>query len=145
MKEEKRKLVARLARECHVILSGAPDVKAWIKKGKRILGRTSVRSLQALGLQSLHNCLLHDAVLNYGVAAFGPHEAYTTNQCLACHVYRKGATFYKRHRRCPTQQCWTRVLGVRLHRELISICNQFIAALCQLEYLDIYPPGPGPP
>jgi hypothetical protein len=123
-------------------IAGSPDVQGWVKRpegsNRRYLSRTIVSSLQHMALQSFFNRIMYVLPVRYQVLVFGPHEGYTTNACLMCHEYSKRATFCNRYRSCPNPQCPTRCEYqpmVSLHRELISVSNQLVAAYSQLEYI----------
>lgn len=138
-----------LAMMCPLIISGKPEVAEWVVPGKRssaqarangrpvkkrYIGATSARMVQRLRLVGMHNYTQQALVLKYGTVGLSPHEAYTTNTCPICHVYKKG-TFHGRHRVCPNDKCPTRENGILLHRELNSGINDLAAAWCQLKYL----------
>lgn len=145
VKEERNQLAAKLGKENMFIFSGKPDIQGWIKRGSRILGKKTVRALTPLCLGKFHENLVRNVMLNYGVLVYGPWEGYTTNQHLVCHQYAKATVFTNRHRKCPIEDCPSHELKIRLHRELISVCNQVIAAWCQLNFLGQLRPGKDPP
>jgi hypothetical protein len=142
-------LGAKLGKKCHLVVSGKPEVMQWIVPGKgkcngkrRYIGRSAARVTQRMRLVSLHNYLLRALCLKYGTPALSPHEGYTTNTCMECHTYVKGATFTNRYRLCPNEECPTRASEppTRYHRELISVVNQVLAARCQLCHLQVIQP-----
>ena len=145
VKEERNQLAAKLGKENQFIFSGKPDIQDWIKRGSRILGKKSVRALTPLCVAKFHENLVCNVMLNYGVLVYGPWEGYTTNQDLMCHQYAKATVFTNRHRKCPIGDCPSHERNIRLHRELISVCNQVIAAWCQLNFLSQLRPGKDPP
>lgn len=144
---------AKIAKSCDLIVAGSPDLGAWVVPGgrevkrqfartgkakRRYLGREAVRSVLALRLQSVHNHLQRGVYLRHGVPAFSPHEGFTTNTCILCHVFdNENVRFQGRHRVCPNEHCpsHNKATAVKLHRELLSCINQPIAAAMQVDYL----------
>ena len=107
---------------------------------RRYLGARAARVTQRMCLVHLHRYLQESMTLREGVAVLAPHEAYTTNTCVVCHEYAKGARFVQRYRLCPNEECATRAEGeggkdYLFHRELNSGLNCFVAAWCQLRAL----------
>ena len=139
VKEEHRRIGAEVGRGADLCLSGAPETEGWFKRGPgRHLRKHHISVAQMLSLKSLHNHLIYEVSINFGIAVFATNEAYTTNQCIWCHEYHKGATYYRRHRRCPNENCPSHKYNVRTHREF-SIVKEVVAADCQLDYLRTKP------
>lgn len=142
---------AMLAKKADLIVSGKPDVTDWVVPGpataallrseglpaRRYIGKASARRVLQLRLKGLHDYLLETVWYRHGTPGSAPGEQYTTNKCIACHVYNKHARFHERFRECPNAECPTRTgpRPVWLHRELNSCINQMLAAAAQADLL----------